>query len=209
LPLWNKEAAMDRKGSKSRATRTGRALLAVLLLAATQAVARTTGTQSAARPRRHVVVSLRHRKLAVLENGQIVRVFPVAVGARVSPSPAGQFEVINRIPNPTYFHPGTVIPPGNKNPIGTRWVGLNKKGYGIHGTNVPHSIGKAASHGCIRLRNHDVEELFEMVRVGDTVEITDQTDDKIAQIFGGEAAAPVPTVTPTGAGVAVSTTNGQ
>jgi lipoprotein-anchoring transpeptidase ErfK/SrfK len=48
---------------------------------------------------------------------------------------------------------------------------LSKIGYGIHGTNVPGSIGKAASHGCIRMRNHDVEELFELVGVGVTVEL--------------------------------------
>jgi hypothetical protein len=50
-------------------------------------------------------------------------------------------------------------------------MGLDRKGYGIHGTNAPGSIGRAASHGCIRLRNADAEDLFERVRVGDQVEI--------------------------------------
>jgi lipoprotein-anchoring transpeptidase ErfK/SrfK len=93
--------------------------------------------------------------------------------------------------NPAYYHPGTVIAPGNDNPVGTRWIGLNKKGYGIHGTNEPWSIGKAASHGCIRLRNRDVEQLFTMLRVGDTVEIRGERDEQTAAIFGGEFAPAV------------------
>ena len=67
-----------------------------------------------------------------------------------------------------------VIPPGKANPLGTRWIGLSRKGYGIHGTNNPRSIGRRASHGCIRMRNRDVEELFEMVAVGDRVEISER-----------------------------------
>ena len=66
----------------------------------------------------------------------------------------------------------------------TNWMGLNLKGYGIHGTNVQSSIGKAASHGCIRLRNRDIEQFFQMVKVGDTVEIRGERDEEIAQIFG-------------------------
>ena len=71
----------------------------------------------------------------------------VAVGAAVSPSPTGAFKIVNRIPRPTYYHPGKVIGPGKSNPLGTRWLGLSIKGFGIHGTNVPRSIGRAASHG--------------------------------------------------------------
>ena len=70
-------------------------------------------------------------------------------------------------------------------PVGTRWIGLNLKGYGIHGTNAPRSIGRAASHGCIRLRNRDVERLYSMLRVGDLVSIRGERDDEIAQVFGG------------------------
>jgi len=65
-------------------------------------------------------------------------------------------------------------------------VDLSQKGYGIHGTNAPRSIGHAASHGCIRLRNRDVEKLFTMLQVGDVVEIRGERDDEIAQIFDGE-----------------------
>jgi lipoprotein-anchoring transpeptidase ErfK/SrfK len=70
-------------------------------------------------------------------------------------------------------------------PVGTRWIGLNLKGFGIHGTNAPRSIGRAASHGCIRLRNRDVERLFAMLRVGDLVSIRGERDEEVAEVFGG------------------------
>jgi lipoprotein-anchoring transpeptidase ErfK/SrfK len=90
------------------------------------------------------------------------------------------------VTDPTYYHSGVVIPPGPDNPVGTRWVGLSQKGYGIHGTNEPGSIGKARSHGCIRMRNRDVEEFFTLVSVGDTVEIRSERDEQTAEIFGTE-----------------------
>ena len=136
---------------------------------------------------RVVLVSLVDRKLAVIDNGLVIATFQIAVGAKVSPSPVGEFEVVSRVSNPAYYHRGTVIPTGKDNPVGTRWVGLNLKGYGIHGTNAPRSIGLAASHGCIRLRNRDMERLFTMLRIGDSVQIRGERDEQIAQIFGGEA----------------------
>jgi len=60
------------------------------------------------------------------------------------------------------------------------------KGYGIHGTNAPRSVGHATSHGCIRLRNRDVERLYAMLRVGDIVEIRGGRDEEIASVFGGD-----------------------
>jgi lipoprotein-anchoring transpeptidase ErfK/SrfK len=61
---------------------------------------------------------------------------------------------------------------------------LSKKGYGIHGTNAPGSIGRNASHGCIRMRNRDVEELFEMVAAGDAVELLGERTEETERIFG-------------------------
>ncbi len=145
---------------------------------------------SPARIKRQIIVSVPDRKLVVMENGAVLRVFAVAVGADVSPSPTGAFEIVTRLTEPTYYHAGVVIPPGDGNPLGPRWVGFNKKGYGIHGTNAPRSIGKAASHGCIRMRNRDIVQFFAMVNVGDTVEIHGERDEQIAEIFGGEANGP-------------------
>jgi L,D-transpeptidase ErfK/SrfK len=132
---------------------------------------------------RRIVVSIPDRKLAVVENNEVVQVFAVAVGAPATPSPTGTFTIVNRVANPTYYHPGTVIAPGPRNPIGTRWIGLNQKGYGIHGTDQPASIGYAQSHGCIRLRNADVERLFERVRAGDVVELHAERTPDIDRLF--------------------------
>jgi lipoprotein-anchoring transpeptidase ErfK/SrfK len=134
-------------------------------------------------PSRRVVVSIPDRKLALIENDGVVTVFPVAVGKASTPSPAGTFTIVNRVENPTFYKRGKVIAPGAANPVGTRWIGLSQKGYGIHGTDRPQSIGFARSHGCIRLRNEDVERLFERVRPGDVVELHAERTPEIAQLF--------------------------
>jgi len=169
------------KTANSRVVAQRVVLVLVLLGLAMPAVAQ---VQAPVRLPRTVLVSIPDRKLAVMEGGEVIASFPVAVGAEESPSPTGEFQIVNRVSNPTYYRPGTVIPSGKDNPVGTRWIGLSQKGYGIHGTNAPRSVGHAASHGCIRLRNRDVERLFNMLRVGDTVEIRGERDDEIAQIFG-------------------------
>jgi lipoprotein-anchoring transpeptidase ErfK/SrfK len=167
-------------------------LIAVLFLIASGA--RRSGAQStepnpaAVRKihhQRRVLVSIPHRKLALIEDGAVKKVYPVAVGAAESPSPTGIFQIKIRLEKPTYFHPGKVIPPGPDNPLGTRWIGLTAKGYGIHGTNVETSIGKAASHGCIRMHRHDLEQLFALLKAGDEVEILgDEDATELSQIFG-------------------------
>jgi hypothetical protein len=137
--------------------------------------------------KRQVVVSLEGRRLVLLEDGQVKRIYPVAVGRTTTPSPTGKFQVIVRLENPTYYHPGKVIAPGASNPLGTRWIGLNQKGYGIHGTNEPRSVGHAASHGCIRMAKVDLEEPFTLVSVGDELEIRGERDEQTAQWFGRAA----------------------
>lgn len=133
---------------------------------------------------RTIVVSLEDRRLALIEDGQVKKVYTVAVGKDSTPSPAGTFTIVRRVANPTYYHDGKIIPPGRGNPVGTRWMGLSKPGYGIHGTNAPNSIGKAASHGCIRMSQPDLEDLFAQVRAGDTVEILGTRNQETAALFG-------------------------
>jgi hypothetical protein len=87
------------------------------------------------------------------------------------------------VANPTYSHAGKIVGPGPANPVGTRWMSLGYKGYGWHGTNRPESIGRAASHGCIRMRNRDVEELFDLVRVGDEVDLIEEPSPEEAGLF--------------------------
>jgi lipoprotein-anchoring transpeptidase ErfK/SrfK len=138
-------------------------------------------------PKREIVVSLEDRKLAFVENGQVVKVYPVAVGKPSTPSPAGTFTIARRVANPTYHHNGKTVLPGPGNPVGTRWMGLSVKGYGIHGTNEPRSIGKAASHGCIRMAKADLEDLYPRVQVGDMVELVGHRDEETARLFGNGA----------------------
>jgi lipoprotein-anchoring transpeptidase ErfK/SrfK len=133
---------------------------------------------------RSVVISITDRKLAVVEGEVVTAIFSVAVGAAVTPSPTGEFRIVSRVSNPAYYRPGVIIPSGKNNPVGTRWMGLSLKGYGIHGTNIPSSIGRAASHGCIRLRNRDIERLFAMLQIGDRVEIHGERDEQTARLFG-------------------------
>ncbi len=136
--------------------------------------------------KRLLLISVPDRQLAVLQDGQVKKVYDVAVGKQSTPSPSGSFHVVVRVVDPTYYHEGKVIAPGPQNPLGTRWMGLGFKGYGIHGTNAPKSIGKAASHGCIRMAKRDLEELFAMVKVGDEVEIRGERDAQTAAIFGSQ-----------------------
>jgi lipoprotein-anchoring transpeptidase ErfK/SrfK len=139
---------------------------------------------------RALIVSIPDRKIVLLENGVVTRVYPVAVGKPSTPSPAGSFSIVRRVSDPTYSHNGRVVAPGPKNPVGSRWMGLSARGYGIHGTNEPNSIGKAASHGCIRMGKADIEDLFARVQVGDAVEIHAQRDAAVTMALGGPIALP-------------------
>jgi lipoprotein-anchoring transpeptidase ErfK/SrfK len=175
-------------------------LAAVMMAAALAAQSQTQATpdtdaaqgQAAAQnpSTRLIVVSLEDRKLALVENGQVTKIYTVAVGKPSTPSPEGEFTIERRIMNPTYHHDGRTVPPGPHNPVGDRWMGLSKAGYGIHGTNEPNSIGKAASHGCIRMGKTDIEDLYSRVDVGDRVEIVGQRNYETAKLFGAPQLAP-------------------
>ena len=134
--------------------------------------------------KRLLLVSIPDHQLALIQDGQVRKIYPVAVGKATTPSPTGTFRIVARVVDPTYYHEGKVVAPGPRNPLGNRWMGLDRKGYGIHGTNAPSSIGKSASHGCIRMAKRDLEELFAQVKVGDTVEIRGERDTQTAAIFG-------------------------
>lgn len=105
-----------------------------------------------------IIVNIGAKRLTVYKNGSIFREYIVATGKEETPTPVGVFEVVNK-----------EIDPGG--PYGTRWLGLSAKGYGIHGTNNPASIGTAASNGCIRMYNEDIEALFDITAVGTPVRI--------------------------------------
>jgi lipoprotein-anchoring transpeptidase ErfK/SrfK len=175
--------AQVRKGKEMKALGGRTAVQALILVAlVTPATPQT----------RQIVVSIPDHKLALVEDGEVKKVYPVATGRKQTPSPAGDFKVVNRVTNPTYYHRGKQVEPGPDNPVGTRWIGLDERGYGIHGTNAPNSIGKSASHGCIRMARRDLEEFFEMVRPGDPVSIRAGRDAETTALFASpEPAKPV------------------
>jgi L,D-transpeptidase ErfK/SrfK len=158
-------------------------LAAAVAIAAAEAPAEERRGQSDRPPGDRIVISIPDRKLVFMNGDQMVRIYDVAVGKASTPSPEGEFRIINRIPNPAWYGPGKVVAPGKGNPLGTRWMGLSARGYGIHGTNAPKSIGKAASQGCIRMRAADLEELFDLVSVGVVVEICGERPEILARMF--------------------------
>jgi lipoprotein-anchoring transpeptidase ErfK/SrfK len=158
-------------------------LMAVLAIAAFDLRAGETTHLANTPERRRIVVSIPDRKLVLFEGDRVLRIYDVAVGKSSTPTPQGTFAIINRVPNPAWFGPSGTVAPGKNNPLGSRWMGLSAKGYGIHGTNVPSSIGKAASHGCVRMRQQDLEELFEMVTVGTTVELQGESSESLTRIL--------------------------
>ncbi len=104
----------------------------------------------------HIEISTTHRWLRLYNHHVLQKQYPIAVGRMLHETPAGNFIIINKAPNPG-------------GPFGTMWMSLSKEHYGIHGTNDPSSIGHAVSHGCIRMQNRDVEELASIVPIGTEV----------------------------------------
>ncbi|WP_411334927.1 L,D-transpeptidase family protein [Metabacillus indicus] len=105
-----------------------------------------------------IMISIGRRQLTLLNRGQVMKVYPIAVGKILSRTPIGEFVIVNRQPNPG-------------GPFGVLWLSLSKIHYGIHGTNDPSSIGKAVSRGCIRMQNKDVLDLGSLVPNGTRVSI--------------------------------------
>ncbi|MBT2756200.1 L,D-transpeptidase family protein [Mesobacillus foraminis] len=103
-----------------------------------------------------IQVSIGRKTLTLFRRGQIIKTYPIATGKMLTETPTGEFVIVNREPNPG-------------GPYGAMWLSLSNKGYGIHGTNDPSSIGKAVSKGCIRMHNRDVLELAGTVPNGTRV----------------------------------------
>lgn len=105
-----------------------------------------------------IIVRLGSKTLELYKDGMLFKTYPVAIGKPSTPTPIGDFTIINKAVNPG-------------GAFGAKWLGLSIPHYGIHGTNEPTSIGTPASHGCVRMQNPDVEELYSLVDVGTRVQI--------------------------------------
>jgi lipoprotein-anchoring transpeptidase ErfK/SrfK len=138
-------------------------------------------------PAAFVVIHLSGRFLEVFDAGtNLLAHFPCSIAAKVEKRPAGQLHVIVIAPNPNYTVDPELFPesaelqalgrklilqPGPNNPVGVAWIGLDKPGYGMHGTPNPEQVGRTESHGCFRLANWDAEYLLKLVWIGMPVDV--------------------------------------
>ena len=119
-----------------------------------------------------VVVDKSQNKLFLKGDEEVLKTYTVATGANNS-TPPGVFKVTDKLVNPTWYKPGggALAAGASGNLLGTRWIGLDKKGYGIHGTTEPEKLGQQITAGCVRMRNDEVEELYNFVTPGTEVTI--------------------------------------
>lgn len=126
------------------------------------------------KPQTRLVLRLGQRRVFVYRNDQQVASYPVAIGKPGWETPTGEFRVIQMVENPLWQNPwtGEVRPAGPDSALGLRWIGFwtdGKDSIGFHGTPTLNSIGQAASHGCVRMRNEDVVALFNQIEMGTVV----------------------------------------
>jgi L,D-transpeptidase ErfK/SrfK len=132
-----------------------------------------------------IVVNIPEYTLYVFHNGVVQAVFPVAIGLPTWQTPLGSFTIINKIEHPSWTMPPEmserenmrreIVQTGRQNPLGDLWIGTSLKHVGIHGTNSPMSIGRALSHGCLRMYPEHIRRLAELVSAGDHGEIMYET----------------------------------
>jgi lipoprotein-anchoring transpeptidase ErfK/SrfK len=127
---------------------------------------------------RRLEIQLSRHRVVMYEGEKMVKAYPIAIGRPGWETPKGKFKVLQKLRNPNWIHPlkkGVVIPGGDpENPLGRFWIGFwtnGKNWIGFHGTPNPESVGKPASHGCIRMYNKDIEDLFSKVDVGTPVTV--------------------------------------
>lgn len=137
-----------------------------------------------------LVVALNECILAGYDAQGVMRLrFPCSIARKQAHLPdTGALTVKNMAPAPNYTYDPTnygqdpsvgrmVVPPGPRNPVGSRWIGLSLPSYGIHGTPKPNTVGRPESRGCFRLTNWNVEKLFELVKPGMKVEVVQSLND--------------------------------
>ena len=124
-----------------------------------------------------VQISLKNRYLTLLDDGKVIGKYPIAIGAPESPTPAGSYAITKMDAAPTYHKKGKIIAPGPKNPVGVRYMAYVQIGtgeYAIHGTAWPNwvKLRSAVSLGCIRMLNNDVIQVYNRIKLGTPVVVT-------------------------------------
>lgn len=119
----------------------------------------------------NILVDKSQNILLLKNNEEIIKTYIVSTGKN-NCTPVGTFKIVNKLPNPTWFKAGAVVSPQSAdNVLGTRWMGFDLAGYGIHGTVEPKELGKQVTQGCVRLSNADVEELYSIIPLGTEVTV--------------------------------------
>jgi lipoprotein-anchoring transpeptidase ErfK/SrfK len=138
---------------------------------------------SASAAQRQVIVDIQYRMLQVRQGSTILAAFPITPGSAEHPAPVGEWKIVGAVPYPWFRYDEGVLkrgertetyynlPPGPNSPVGILWAGLNRPGIGIHGSPTPDTIGRAGSHGCIRLSNWDAATFRTLVNKGTKVTI--------------------------------------
>jgi lipoprotein-anchoring transpeptidase ErfK/SrfK len=133
--------------------------------------------------KRVVKIDTRYRMLDIMDGDKIISSYPITPGSKKLPAPIGTWKIVGIATMPWFRWDEAMlnhgersenfynIPPGPRNPVGIAWIGLSKRGIGIHGTNSPDTIGRSGSHGCIRLANWDAARVINQVTQGMTVDI--------------------------------------
>lgn len=123
----------------------------------------------------NVIVDKSQNILMLKTGDDVIKIFHVSTGAN-NITPVGSFKIASKLVDPVWFKPGSApIPPESPdNVLGSRWMGFDTDPhYGIHGTTEPERIGQQVTAGCVRMRNNEVEELFDLLPVGAPVVIQD------------------------------------
>ncbi len=120
-----------------------------------------------------ILVNKSQNILMLKSDEEIFKTYIVSTGKN-NCTPVGTFKIVNKLTNPTWFKAGAIVPAQSaQNVLGTRWMGFDLAGYGIHGTIEPKELGKQVTQGCVRLSNSDVEELYGIIPAGTEVTIID------------------------------------
>lgn len=120
-----------------------------------------------------ILVDKSQNILMLKGNNEILKTYTVSTGVNDS-TPSGTYKIVNKLIDPTWYKAGAIVPSESpENILGSRWMGIDLPGYGIHGTTDETSLGQHITKGCIRMRNQDVEELYAIVPVGVEVTIID------------------------------------
>ncbi|MBQ7568095.1 murein L,D-transpeptidase, partial [bacterium] len=127
---------------------------------------------------KRIYVNLSQFEAKLVTEDEQVHTYSICTGVKEHPTPTGWFYIADMAKDPTWLPPNSewakdakVIEPGPDNPLGTRWIGLDNGAIGFHGTPYPDSVGTRASHGCMRMRLADIEDLYDRVTVGTQVRI--------------------------------------